>query len=179
MAGSPCLRALPCERLPRQPFLYLGDHAHAPHGARNRRRKSPRATHRASTRSSFPRLPAGDPRLQHRLAVALRELQQNWLAGALSRTGGSSACWPRWWKPSRATLACQRRRRGSRLGAENGRHLATPATVASQSHLKETANARRMSNFVQRAPSGAGVGPIEVGPRTRQSRRSFKPMWRR
>jgi glutamate racemase len=158
--GLTVLRALH-ERLPRQSFLYLGDHAHAPYGAKTA------AEIIAFTRRGVEALLKRDCRLvilacNTASAVALRELQQTWLRerypdrrvlGVLAPLVETIARnpWHAMAGPAEAARA-----------PETVGVFATSATVESRSYLRETAKRAPNVRILQRAcPELAGL--IEAG----------------
>lgn len=158
--GLTVLRALH-ERLPRQAFLYLGDHGHAPYGAK------PAAEIAELTRRGVAALFRHGCRLvilacNTASAVALRDLQQDWLAkhyparrvlGVLVPLVETIARNP--WHASAG--AAEAARLPETVGI-----FATPATVASLSYVRETAKRAPNVRILQRAcPDLAGL--IETG----------------
>jgi glutamate racemase len=158
--GLTILRALH-ERLRRQDFLYLGDHAHAPYG------EKPPAEIVELTRRGVEALFQRGCRLvilacNTASAVALRELQQAWLAehyperrvlGVLAPLVEAIAR-----NPWHATAGADEAARAP----ETVGIFATPATVMSQSYVRETAKRAPNVRIVQRACPDL-VGLIEAG----------------
>ncbi len=147
--GLTILRALH-ERLPRQAFLYLGDHAHAPYG------QKPAAEITELTRRGVDALFARGCRLvilacNTASAVALRELQQGWLPvqhpgrrvlGVLVPLVEAIARNP--WHASAGAAEAAR-------APETVGIFATPASVASLSYVRETAKRAPQVRILQRA----------------------------
>ncbi len=158
--GLTILRALH-ERLPRQAFLYLGDHGHAPYGQKSA------AEITELTRRGVAALFTRGCRLvilacNTASAVALRELQQGWLPaqhpdrrvlGVLVPLVEAIARNP--WHASAGAAEAAR-------APETVAIFATPATVASQSYVRETAKRAPQVRILQRAcPELAAM--IEAG----------------
>ncbi|MBL8710976.1 MAG: aspartate/glutamate racemase family protein [Rhodospirillaceae bacterium] len=158
--GLTVLSAL-CQRLPRQGFIYLGDHAHAPYGSR-----APGEIVEL-TRSGVATLFGLGCTLvilacNTAAAVALRRLQQDWLPDAfpnhrclgvlvpmieaVAQNPWHAVAGPDEWGRVPETLGV----------------FATPATVASGAYLHEVAKrAPRLTVFQQACPDLAGL--IEAG----------------
>jgi glutamate racemase len=172
--GLTILRGL-TDRLPRQSFIYLGDHAYAPYGSR------PPADILALTQAGVERLFALGCRLvilacNTAAAVALRRLQQDWLpraypsrrilgvlvpmVEALSRSNWYAAL-PDVGMPLRGGPAAQ---------GETVAVFATAATVATGAYLHEVQNRAPWIRVIQHpCPDLAGliegdVGDAVIGP---------------
>ncbi|MET1026896.1 MAG: glutamate racemase [Dongiaceae bacterium] len=167
--GLTILRGL-VDRLPRQRFIYLGDHAHAPYGQR------PAQEILDFTRSNVERLFDLGCRLvilacNTAAAVALRRLQQDWLPAAhadrrilgvlvpmveaLARTN--------WYAGAPSASASPQR-------AETVAVFATPATIAAGAYQHEVQSRAPWIRVVPRAcPELAGLierdaGDAAIGP---------------
>ncbi len=164
--GLTILRGL-IDRLPRQTFIYLGDHANAPYGPR------PPAEILALTQAGIERLFGLGCRLvilacNTAAAVALRRLQQDWLPKAypdrrilgvlvpmvetLARTN--------WY----AALPSDTRPEDGAAMGETVAVFATAATVATGAYLNEVQNRAPWIRVVQRAcPELAGLIERDAG----------------
>jgi len=167
--GLTVLRGL-TDRLPRQPFIYLGDHAHAPYGARSRP-EIYELTRRAV--EQLFELGCGLVVLACNTAsaVALRKLQQDWLPQAYPQHRVLGVLVPmvealartNWYSATPEPEAPQ-------APAEMIAVFATAATVAANSYLDEVKKrAPRVAVLQQPCPElvnliEAGAGDDEIRP---------------
>ena len=168
--GLTILRGL-VDRLPRQRFIYLGDHAHAPYGSR------PANEIVDLTRMNAARLFDLGCRLvilacNTAAAVALRELQQDWLPQAYPNHRLLGVLVPMveaiartsWYSDVPDRLPAVDHSATAHSASETVAIFATPATVAAGSYGIEVRKRAPRTRVVQRAcPELAGLIEQDAG----------------